>query len=733
MTMKREKIAPSEEEHGPKRLLQEFPGIDYDDWREAAVKLLKGAPFEKRMYTKSYEGITLRPIYFQQDLDEVPHLDSFPGFAPYLRGTTPSGYKTSPWEVAQTLAARTPGDVHQALENDFKNGLTAVNLRLDSPGRKGVDPEQSPPDDVGTDGVAINTPEDLHIALQSVDLSTTSIFFHSGTAAISLAAFLALTAKKRDVPLQKIRGTLGMDPLGVLAVEGTLPYSLGHAYKKMAALTRWGVEQAPQLHTILVDGAAYHESGANAAQELAFATASAVDYLRAMLAFGMTIDEVAPRMQFVFALGTEYFTEIAKLRAARVIWAKVVKAFGGNASSQKMRIHAKSSNRNKTYLDPYVNMLRTTVEGFAAVVGSCESLDLGCFDAPFRTPNEFSRRIARNTHTILKEEAHLDEVIDPAGGSWYLENLTDDLARQAWTLFQDLEKQGGMAVCLEKGQVQEQCVESAQHRSDRLSTRKDVLVGTNMYANLGEKYLEPNEDDYICLKVERSKYLARYRETRDESAVVAALEGLSQIVAMESPKLVDSAIAAAESGATLGEIEQALRMTGDSGVEMSSLWLFRTAVLFERLRLSTEVFIKQAGHRPQVFLLNMGPVPQHKARADFSAGFFEVGGFEVLKNQSFFSVEEAIKSAISTAAAIFVICSTDETYPELVPELTKHIKVFRPQSVVVVAGYPKEHLDIFRELGVDEFIHLRANQYDILHRLMKRLGILDPEPWTQCI
>jgi methylmalonyl-CoA mutase len=311
--------------------------------------------------------------------------------------------------------------------------------------------------------------------------------------------------------------------------------------------------------------------------------------------------------------------------------------------------------------------------------------------------------------------------------------LTDEIARKAWDLFQELEKQGGMAACLQKGLVQDQCVESAKQRSTRLATRKDVLVGTNMYANPGESYLDPDENDYISLKAERSGYLARYRQGRDESAATNAIERLSRSMSDGALQLVEPAIEAARCGATLGEIEQALRREGDSGAEISSLGLFRPAVLFERLRISTEVFIKQAGYHPQVFLVNMGPIPQHKARADFSSGFFEVGGFEVLKNQGFLAVEKAIEAAVSTAAMIFVICSTDETYPELVPVLTKRIKAFRPDSVVVVAGYPKEHIETFREVGVDEFIHLRANQYDILQKLMKRLGILDSQPWTRHI
>ena len=720
-----EKTTPTAGEQAPERLLGEFSGASYEKWYEAAVKLLKGAPFEKRMYTKTYEGIRLKPIYFRQDLSAVPHLDSFPGFAPYLRGTTASGYKTKFWDVAQTIGARTPEHFQKALSQDLKKGLTAINLRLDDPGRKGIDPEHSPPDDVGTNGITLSTSEDLQIALKTVDLSTTPIFFQTGLATLSLAAFLALSAQKYDVPLHKLRGAIGMDPLGFLALEGELPYSLHTAYKKMAALSRWSIEQAPQLRTILIDGTAYHESGANAVQELAFAIASAVDYLRAMQDAGLTVDEAAPRMQFVFVLDAEYFMEIAKLRAARVLWAKVVKAFGGNDESQKIHIHAKSSLRNKTFLDPYVNMLRTTVEGFASIIGGCESLDVGCFDALVRTSDDFSRRIARNTQTILKEEAHLDEIIDPAGGSWYVESLTDELARKSWELFQKIEKQEGMAASLKKGDVQDWCAESAQQRNEHLSIRKDVMVGANMYANPGEKYLPPDEDDYISLKVERSKYLAAYRQARDETLAADTIEKLSRSMEDGKSQLVELAIEAAKAGATLGEIEQALRIQEDTTIEIVSLRLFRPAALFERLRMTTEVFVKQAGYHPQVFLVNMGPIPQHKARADFSTGFFEVAGFEVITNQGFLTCEEAVKAALSSSAEIFVICSTDETYPELTPVLTKDLKASRPNSVVVVAGYPKEHIEAFREVGVDEFIHLRANQYDILQKLMKRLKILD--------
>ncbi|PIE34994.1 methylmalonyl-CoA mutase [candidate division KSB3 bacterium] len=712
--------------HNEKKLLlqRDFPCSSYEEWREAAVKLLKGAPFEKKMCTKTYEGITLQAMYWPQDIDDISHTETFPGFAPYLRGNSVAGYKAGAWLIAQEIRENAPDACHAALKHDVQNGQTALHLVLDPASQSGLDPDHASAEQVGRGGVSMSSMGDLEIILKDLDVEHLPCVVQTGTSSLTLTAFLVIIARNKGVPLENLHGCIGLDPLGILASQGTLPHSLETAYTKMAGLTGWTTNQAPHLRTILVQGSPYHNGGASAVEELAAMLATAVEYVRQMQQAGLSIDDIAPRVQFECALGTNYFMEIAKLRAARVLWAKIVKAFGGNEASQKMALHARSTLWNKTIHDPYVNMLRATVETFAGVVGGCESLHTGSFDEVVRPSDEFSRRIARNTQIILKEEAHVHEVIDPAGGSWYVEKLTDELARSAWGLFQEIELQGGMAKALENGFVQKQVGRTSEKRLANLSTRKDVSVGTNMYPNVKEQLLEASSDDNEAFQKVRSETVNTYRAARDQDAHSAALDQVRRVFRETPLAVMESVIEAVTAGATLGEVEGVLTRAEENSCQIVPVKQFRGAEIFEQLRSAMEKFTKKTGKQPTVFLANMGPIPQHKARADFSTGFFEVGGFEVLSNTGFLTVNEAAEAACASGAQVIVICSTDATYPEIVPPLTGRIKAEYPERIIIVAGYPKEHIENFKHAGVDEFIHLRANVYTILTDVMTRLNIL---------
>jgi len=686
------------------RLLAEFPSSTYEDWREAAVKLLKGAPFEKKLLTKTYEGITLQPIYMPQDIEELPHMNSLPGFSPYVRGRNALGYKLESWEIAQEIPYETPEEFNKALKYDLERGQTAVNLRLD----------KAQTGDAGRNDLSITTLDDLEKALEGINLENVPIFVQSGETALPFVVLLAALVQKQGKSLEKVCGYVAMDPLGTLICEGTLSFSLKIVYNMMASLTAWTQKHAPRLRTIAVQGDSYHNSGGSAVQGLAFVIATAVEYLREMVDRGLAVDDVAPHIQFVFSIGTTFFMEIAKLRAARIVWAKVVKAFGGNENSQKMTMHVRTTFRNKTIHDPYVNMLRTTTEAFAAVIGGCDSMHIGCFDEPIRLADEFSRRIACNTHTILKEETHLNEVIDPAGGSWYIEKLTDEVARKAWMLFQEVEQKGGMAKAIELGFPQEQIARTASQRDNNLSTRKDVLIGTNMYPNLNEKLLEPGS--------------AGVSPAPSDGAGVQDLScsGVQNLFCPGVQDLscqIEILIKAALDGASLSDISKALCPEEETAPKVQPVRVHRGAEMFEALRAATEAYKTKTGARPKVFLANMGPILQHKVRADFSSGFFEIGGFEMISNDGFQTVEEAANAAIASEAPVVVICSTDETYPQIVPPLTRKIKAARPEIAVILAGYPKDHIEAFKEAGIDEFIHFRANLYEILVKLMEKLGI----------
>ena len=695
----------------------EFPPTPYEEWRKVVDKFLKGAPFEKRLVTKTYENIDLQPMYRQEDIEGLPHLDSLPGFAPYLRGTSPLGYVASSWDVAQELPYPTPAAFNEALRADLARGQNAVNLVLDRPTLAGVDADQAEADDVGKGGLSVSSVADLAQALDGVDLESNPIYIQASTSALTFTALLAALAKQQGKSLAKARGAIGMDPLGQLARDGRLPRDLDGIYAVMAQLAAWAKANAPQLQTITVQGGPYHNGGASTTQELAFALATAVDYVRAMQAHGLSIDDIAPRIRFSLSIGSNFFMEIARLRAARLLWAKIVQAFGGSEASQKMSLHARTSAWNQTVYDPHVNLLRATTEAFSSAVGGCDSLHISPFDELLRVPDEFSRRVARNTHTVLREESHVTRTVDPAGGSWYVENLTDAVGRKTWAIFQEVEKQGGMAKALEAGWPQSQIADTAAKRAANLAKRKDIFVGTNMYPNLKETRIEPAPVDAWAVQTERTEALKGFRATANAAGKPAALDALAKSGGIEA------AIQAALAGATLGEIAQAARTGAKAGPTISPVHAHRGAQAFEALRQAAESYVARTGQRPSVFLATMGPLTQHKGRADFSTAFLGVGGFETIYPDGFNTPDEAADAALASGAKAVVICSTDATYPDIVPPLVQKLKKAAPELIVLLAGYPADHVEAFKAAGVDDFIHLNANCQALLSTLQKKMGV----------
>jgi len=704
-------------------LFDMFPPATYEEWRAVAEKTLKGAPFEKRLITKTYENILLQPIYNIEDIAGLPQVNSLPGFEPFVRSTRALGYVIARWEVCQELPYPLPREVNEAARSDLSRGLTSLNLPLDQATLQGLDPDAAPMALVGAGGVSLATVDDAVTLLEGVALDRTPLLVASGANAVPVAALILAAAERSGVTFDRIGGCIGADPLGALAVQGSLPFSLERSYDLMAQWTAWAHVHAPLLRTILVATHVYHNGGASVVQDLACALATGVAYIRAMQARGLDVHVVAPRMQFAFSIGSQFFLEIARLRAARMLWARVVSAFGGDEQAQKMRIHGRTSAWTKARFDAYNNMLRATGEAMAGVMGGIDSLHVSHFDEALGLPDEFSRRIARNVQVILQEECNFIRVIDPPGGSWAIETLTDQVAQKAWALFQEIERKGGMADALVAGFPQSFVAATRAERFSAIAHRREVIVGVNMYPNLKEKPLTVRLVDHAAVQAERSADVQRIRHAVDPQVRQDALGALIQALAAAPDRLVEWAIAAARIGATLGDLATALASSDAAGPTIEPIPFHRAAEQFEALRITAEAYMARTGARPKVFLANMGPIPQHKARADFSTGFFEAGGFEVIGNSGFATVEEAAQAALESGAGIVTICSTDETYPEIVPALTGLIKSSRPDVTVVLAGYPTDQIETYRAAGVDEFIHLRANCYETLVRLQQLKGV----------
>jgi methylmalonyl-CoA mutase len=702
-------------------LNKEFPVQTFEDWKIQVEKDLKGESFDKKLLTKTYEEITLQPIYTSKDIKDLPQINDLPGFQNYLRGNSASGFNGNDWEIAQEYNNALPEVLNEVLKSDLQKGLNSINIVLDNPTQLGLDADQSKAGIVGNNGLSISGVRKMQVLFKDIDLTEYPININGGFSALPIILLFKAYADETRTSLMNIKGSITSDPLNYLLTKGELPFSLNQIFDEMKLATELMIKSNSAIKTIGVNGLHFNNAGSNSVQELAFTLATAVEYLNEMIARGLKVDNVAKRIKFTFGIGSFYFMEVAKLRAARILWSKILEAFGVNEENRKTSIHCKTTKFNQTYFDPYVNMLRSTTEAFSAIVGGADSIHTNPFDESFNPSDNFSRRIARNTQIVLKEESHLDQVIDPAGGAYFVEKLTDDIANAAWKLFQSIEGKGGMINAIQSGFVQEEISKVAEVKKKDFAKRKSVLVGTNMYANPKEEMMEIKKQDLDAVYKKRVEYIQKYRISGEDKKHKSILDKLQKIADTKSFDLIDDAVEAFLEGASLGEVSKSIRSSADYGITAQPIKQFRLAEMFEELRIASENFKLKTGSKPKVFLATMGPLKQFKARADFSRAFFEVGGFEIVYPNGFNSTEEAIKSALDSKAQAVVICSTDDTYPELVPPIVKGIKEKSKDVAVILAGYPKDQIEEHKKSGVDDFIYLGADAYLILSSLLNRI------------
>lgn len=708
----------------PKVPLDEFVPPTYAEWKEACIALLKGAPFDKKMYTKTYEGITFEPMYTRVMTEDILPKKSFPGMDDFMRGARVNGYIKSPWGIAQACDETIPQENNELLKHEVDRGSTIYNIKLDRATLQNKDAQYAAK--VGEGGCSVSTLEDMHQLLNGLDLDKYNLYIYTGASALPILSMVVAALRASGHPVKNVRGIIGADPIGELISNGKNYASLEALYDEMYECAIWAKKNAPKLRTIMVRSDAFSRGGANDVQEIAYTVSMAVSYLRALLERGMTIDEAATQISFTFSMGANFFMQIAKLRAVRPIWARIVKAFGGNVESQKMYIHARPALFFKTVYDPYVNMLRNTTEIFSGVVGGVDSYENAPFDEPIRKGDEFSRRIARNVQIILQEEFGLLQPIDPAGGSWAVESLTKEIKEKIWAEFQLIEAKGGLMAALREEYPQKQIDEILQARFKNAEFRKDRIVGNNMYPNTTEKLIDKRAEDVDALKKQRMNDIGDYLSDIDE---IFKQECLETFRTSSKEKFVDNAIEAVKAGNSLAELRKVLcqqegAVSASEGI--APILPHRWSERYEALRNITENYKKNTGKNVRIFLANMGPIPQHKARAEFSTSFLQVGDFDVMPNDGFKSIDEAVAAAKKSNADAVVICSTDKTYPEIVPELAPKLKQVLPAATVFLAGAaPKDLEGTYREAGVDDFISVRANCYKILQSLQKKKGMID--------
>ena len=548
-------------------LFTEFEASSYEEWLAAARESRPDQDFA-RLIKRSYEGFAVQPMAHPQDLADIAHIDALPGQFPYVRGTRADGYR---WLIAQDLCLSDLRRFNHALVHALANGQTAIYADSKLP---------------------LYRVEDLETAFADIDLTQFPLLIQ---AANSAKLYGLLRGYLKDDALREIHGCLGDDPLKTLAQSGGIA---SDAFERMAAFVQLADAQSPRLETIAVGTDVYHDAGASAVQEMALAMATAVTYLREMGRRGLDVELVAGKMRFFMRVGESFFMEVAKFRAVKMMWAQIAAAFGGGEAAQKIKLHASAASRNKTRHDVYVNMLRATTEAMAGAIGGVDSLQVAPFDAVLGESSAFSRRIARNLQLILQEEVRLIDLIDPAGGAWHVETLTDQLAKSAWSLFQQIEAQGGLVAALRAGSVQAQIAEVAQQRRQDLAEGRTALIGSSRYPNLDETL----------------------PDVQDPPAAVDDAGGRSEAQPLRAERL---------------------------------------AVPYEELRRRAETYRRQRGHRPRIFLASFGHPVAGKADADFARELYEPGGFEVIDGGGHGSIESAIHATLNSQAAAVVICIGD--------------------------------------------------------------------------
>ena len=697
-------------------LLEDFDPVSYDQWRAIVEGDLKGVPFEKKLVSHTYEGIDIQPVYSQRDWDNTNDASGYPGFKPRTRGADPMGLAACGWDVRQEHADPDLVKSNEHILDDLQRGATSLQLRFDAASRDGYDPDDPAAEAlVGRDGLAVYSLNDLDALLDTVRLGAIAIGLEAGGTALPMAATLTALWDKRDVARDRVYASLNTDPLAVLARTGDLPTSIDTAMSHLGELAVFCNKELPKVRAVRVGTGPYHHAGATAAQDLGLSMATAFQYLKAMTDAGLSVDEAAKQITFAYSLGCNFFLAIAKLRAARKLWTRLLEACGAEdaAGVGSMQMHVRTSKRVLTARDPWVNLLRNTVTTFAGAIGGAQVITSEPFDKAIGLPDAFSRRIARNTQVILQEESHLAKVIDPAGGCYFIENLTDELAEKGWAELQKIEEQGGMAAALSQGYVHEQIDSAFKGRLENIAKRKDPVTGVSEFPNLSEKPVEKQVPDF-----EKVREAATQRNARaNRSVEIKGTPGTGEVMA--------SLVEAAKSGATVAAMARAI-WGDEQPTSITPLHPHPYAQPFEALRDASDSYLAMTGQRPRVFLANLGPIAHHTARAGYARNFFEAGGFEVMTNKGFQGDDAADQAAAAFAdsgANIAVICSSDKLYPEMVPAAAPKLHAAGARTVVL-AGHPGENEATYREAGVDRFIFMKCDVLATLRELLDEEGVL---------
>ena len=680
-----------------------------EDWQKLAAKETRGRPLTELDW-HTPEGIVVKPLYTAADLDEINHLGNLPGFAPYVRGPRATMYVGRPWTVRQYAGFSTAEDSNAFYRNNLAAGQTGLSVAFDLATHRGYDSDHPRVvGDVGKAGVAIDTVEDMAILFDGIPLEQMSVSMTMNGAVLPIMAMYIVAAEEQGVSPQQLAGTLQNDILKEFMVRNTYIYPPEPSMQIVADIISYSTERMPKFNSISISGYHMLEAGATSVQELGFTLADGIEYVRAAIGNGLKVDQFAPRLSFFFGIGMNFFMEIAKLRAARLLWASLMQEFFApeDPRSLMLRTHCQTSGVSLTSQDPYNNVIRTTVEAMAAALGGTQSLHTNSFDEALALPTPFSAHIARNTQLVLQEETGITRVVDPLGGSYYVESLTDSLANEARKLIDEIEELGGMTKAVESGMPKMRIEQAAATRQARVDRGEEIVVGMNKYQPEDEPEIDVLDIDNTAVRDGQIRRLERVRSQRDESVCRAALDALTAAAENGAENLLALAVDTARARASVGEISDALEKVygrhravihSVSGVYGSA---YEGDSGFMNIQQEIEAFARDEGRRPRILVAKLGQDGHDRGAKVIATAFADIG-FDVDIGPLFQTPEEAAQHAIENDVHVVGISSQAAGHKTLVPQLIDALKKQGAGEILVVCGgvIPPQDYDELMAAGV---------------------------------
>ena len=680
---------------------------DLDDWRALAAQDLRGADPDTLVW-RTPEGIDVKPVYTAADLAAVEDLDSLPGFAPFTRGVRATMYANRPWTIRQYAGFSTAEESNAFYRRNLAAGQMGLSVAFDLATHRGYDSDHPRVEgDVGKAGVAIDSVEDMKILFDQIPLEKMSVSMTMNGAVLPTLAAFVVAGEEQGVDQAQLSGTIQNDILKEFMVRNTYIYPPEPSMRIVADIIEYTAEHMPRFNSISISGYHMQEAGATAVQELAFTIADGLEYVRYAVGRGLDIDRFAGRLSFFFAIGMNFFMEVAKLRAARLLWHRVIAQFDPkDGRSGMLRTHCQTSGVSLTEQDPYNNIVRTAVEAMAAVLGGTQSLHTNSFDEALGLPTDFSARIARNTQLILAEETGIPHVVDPLAGSYYVEALTQELADQAWALIQEVEELGGMTRAVASGMPKLRIEESAARRQAAVDRGDEVIVGVNKYQPANPDHVDVLSIDNTEVRRQQIARLERVRAERDPAACEQALRRLTEGAAGDG-NLLALCIDAARARATVGEMSDAMEQSfGRHKAEIRSIQgVYGSAYSgddeFGRVQAEVEAFAQSEGRRPRLLVVKMGQDGHDRGAKVIATAFADLG-FDVDIGPLFQTPAEAARDAVDNDVHVVGVSSQAAGHRTLVPQLIEELHAAGADDVVVVCGgvIPPQDYDALTDAGV---------------------------------